>query len=237
MAEGTSVVLDGMGLNSGDMDNFKLLLEHLGFRLSTLKEVKSDELSKGKVLLVCPRYEMRTSDQISIMLRAIRDGLGALILLDPESSPHFDFASKLLSEAGIVISDRLIRGPNNEEQIVLTSINRKHSITSGVSRVVVRNPRALILVEGETDRTEVLIRSDKDQNPPEAVVSCVTSYGNGKMVIFSSCSVASNDLLAEASNAIFLTSAAYWLANLKPPADLIDRINKVLVSGLFSSPI
>ncbi|MCR8453774.1 MAG: hypothetical protein NDP13_02140 [Crenarchaeota archaeon] len=228
MFEAVSVILDGAGFYSGDLDDFKSLLEHLGFKTHPLREVKLDELSRGKVLLICPRYEMRTRDQVSLMLRAIRDGLGALVLLDTESAPHFDFASKFLAEMGIYVSDNIIKEQNDTEHVLLTSINKKHSITSGVNEIIAQHPKALILIDGESDKNRVLVRSSKNHSPPDAIVSCVVHYGNGNVVVFSSCSIANNSLLGKANNAIFLVSSIYWLAGLKLPVDLSDRIARAL---------
>ena len=225
----SSVVLEATSEYLDDLENFKFLLEYVGFRVHILERIALDELTKGKVLIIAAKkYEMYTMDEISLILRAIHGGLGALILLDPESSPSFDSTSEILSEAGIFVSEHNVRESTETVLVRLTNINKNHRITSGVDELIAESPKALMLLRREGKKLSILVRSSKNHNPPEAIVSCATYLGNGRIVVFSSWSIANNELLNYGQNALFLISSIYWLAGLMPGYGLLDRINEAL---------
>lgn len=224
-----SVVLEATSEYLGELSRFRYLLEYLGFKVNILERISLDELTKGKVLIIAAkRYEKYTIDEVSLILRAIREGVGALILLDPESSPDFDSLQSILSEAGIFISGHIVKERSDENLVRLTNINKNHRITIGIREIITGPPKVLMIAGSVGQKLSVLVRSGKEHDPPEAIVSCAGQLGNGKIVVFSSWSIASNNLIDRGHNALFLVSSTYWLANLMPKEGILDKIDEAL---------
>lgn len=213
----------------GKIEFFASILEWLEFRIHYISRVSSDELAKGRLLIIGgKRYDRYSSDEIEIIVKHVQAGHRLLVLTDSDSVPFFDSTNKILGEAGIYPIPTKIR-ENERLEFATKNINKNHKVTIGVNELVFRNAGRFILAQKKAYPIDVLVRSEKIQQPPNAIISCVARMGNGRIMAISTWEILTLDLLSESDNALFLISSIYWLLDKSPPQDLLQRIERLLV--------
>jgi len=193
--------------------------------------ISSDELSKGSLLLIAGKsFEKYTTDERNIIIRHIQAGHRLLAFVDGDSVPFFDSLHEILQHAGIYVCPTKVRSNEDNHYIVTRNINKSHAITMGVNEISLRNAIKFILSQSKTSPIDILVRSENNHNPPNAVLACATKLGNGKIVAVSSWEILKEDFLGESDNALFIASAVYWLLDMRPPPYLLERINTIVKS-------
>ncbi len=222
------VLLDASPSSVEQLEYFEAILEHLGVRIYRISRMSADELAKGRVLMIAgKRFEKYTVEEREIIIKHTQAGHRLIVMLDGDSVPFFDSMQDILGVAGIYIkSTKVLDGASLE--FSTRNINRSHAITMGVDELYFRNAVCFLLAQKRTTPIEILIRSEKNHSPPEAILACMARLGNGRILAVSTWEILKEDMIRKGSNALFVVSAIFWLLDKKPPMDLIQRLRVLL---------
>ncbi len=224
-----AILMDTSPEIAGRIEFFGGFLEWLEFKVHYISRISSDELSKGRLLIIAgKKYDRYSSDEINIITKHVHAGHRLLVMVDSDSVPFFDSTYSLLKDIGIYPDPTIIR-ENGKLEFATKNINRNHRITIGISELVFRNAVRFILAQKKAYPIDILVRSEKNQQPPDAILSCVAKFGNGRVMAISTWEIATEDLIGESDNALFLVSSIYWLLDRSPPPDLVQRIERILI--------
>ena len=123
--------------NYEHLSHFENFLEILGFKAYRIMRISSDELSKGRLLLIAGKsFEKYTTDERNIIIRHIQAGHRLLAFVDGDSVPFFDSLHEILQHAGIYVCPTKVRSNEDNHYIVTRNINKSHAITMGVNEKI-----------------------------------------------------------------------------------------------------
>ncbi len=225
----STVLLDTSRGNMFHLEYFKSFVEGLGFRVEFLDRVSSDFLAKGRLVVIAGKvFEKYTRNEREVLIRHIKAGHRLFVFVDAESIPYFNSLYEILSDTGIIPTHIRVLSENNGGVLITRNINKSHAITMGIDELVFVDPVKFILSHKKASPIDILVRSEKNHNPPNAVLACSARFGNGKVVAVSSWKILQEEYLGESDNALFVISAMYWLLDMKPPHDLLDKIRQLI---------
>lgn len=225
----STLLVDLSGRSINDLEFFSMFVEQIGLKFYNLPKIASDELSKGRLIIIAgKRFEKYDIDEREIILKHVRAGHRLLILADVESTPFFDSLMEFLGEFGIYFISEKIQDVNGSFEIITRNINRNHEAVMGIDRLTFVNSGLFKLAQKKTTPIHILVRSEETHNPPNAVLTCATKYGNGKVVAVSTWEILKQENISKTDNALFIMSLIYWLLDTRPPQDLKQRIRSIL---------
>jgi len=224
----SAILMETSERSAEELEFFAMFIEQMGLKLYNLPKIASDELSKGRLIMIAgKRFEKYDIDERDILLKHIRSGHRLLAMVDAESTPFFDSLMALLEEFGIYFAPEKIRNDSSFE-ITTKNINRNHEAVMGIEELTFVNSGSFKLAQKRMAPIDVLVRSEEKHIPPNAVLACATRYGNGKIVTVSTWEILKQENLFKSDNALFVMSLIYWLLDQKPPQDLKQRIQIIL---------
>ena len=226
----SSILIDSTKENVSQLEFFTNFVETLGIKINWVERISSDSLSKSKLMIITGKsYEKYSREELSILLKHIKAGHRLLVFVDSDSVPFFDSTYSILKEAGIYALSSKVTC-NGDPLITTKNINKNHAVTMGINEITLYNSIRFILEQKRATPIDILVRSEKNHQPPNAILACSSKYGNGKIIAVSSWSMLQPHLFRKSDNALFVSSAIYWLLDMRPPQYLMEIINEIVKS-------